>query len=915
MNSPLLHLKQMPEPVREPVAWFIAGADPVAWLEEICGWEIPQEKLRLFVLPRSHANRSVAGVLVVPPAGILPKTSGRAMAFGVVAGMLYLPVNAELSPPVEPSELKLLHAVQVFHPGIGLVGFDLADALKVSDLLRSPPSRVENWNLARSGVGFNSRLRSISVAQPVSLADLFGNASEEIGSDPIIDLPPAPDEPGEGPTDKLRRAANQQFNRLLASLLRQVPHNGLQRTWINNLEDWATSRLRRIAGEIESLRHKELNRLLHQLKENPELGLRHAIPLNQLAHRGLAPPGNRLGARTPDFNLGSLRGGNAADFWDIPAQLRQQLTARYRELANRELQLGRYRRAAYIFAELLGDLEAAASALKQGGHFREAAVVYQEHLRRPREAAVCLAEGGFFPEAIALYEKESCFLEVADLYVRLGQPDLAAESCRREVEKLLQREDRVGAAKLLEERLAAPDEALSILAEGWPQSNQAFQCLEAQFAFLARRGCHAQGRELLDKLRAERTRPGMAAQLVGLLSHQSSTYPDHQVRRSAADLVRIKASERLALAAPAEAVLLSDALVKLAPEDRLLARDAVRFVAGRNQQFRRQRLATPVKKTSSPILVRTFNLPRGFRWHTVKSSGACFYAAGYGREHLLLLRGDWEGKDQMIRWPSPPLGESPLLFEFDELVAQPPSVMLTPGPSRPTLIRLPEQVFIRTDRFGWALCAGTPGWLPDDVIRACSHAGFNWLLRSGADGLLLECRTAGGNLVANTGLSEIAKEISGNVRHLSLLVQRDLVWIAADKQLFLHRPNRPHQCWETESAILSLVGSAPHLPLSVLMRLERGVACQRFDDIKENVETICPELVSPLAAFSANGTLILLSNHEGRICDPHRAGFHQNSFEWPGKAEPMALMRAQTANEFAIFTKAGEAHLFRIQTT
>ncbi|HWY78341.1 MAG TPA: hypothetical protein VN281_22185, partial [Verrucomicrobiae bacterium] len=152
MKSLTLHLKQAAGPVRAQSAWFIAGVDLAVWLDEICQMEIPHEKLRLFLLPRSSADRSVAGVLVVqhsdgttgrnsangperrapallvdnarvhavlelcaPYAGNRPS---RAIPYGVMAGKLYLPVDAELWPPIESTELKLLHELQVFHPGI-----------------------------------------------------------------------------------------------------------------------------------------------------------------------------------------------------------------------------------------------------------------------------------------------------------------------------------------------------------------------------------------------------------------------------------------------------------------------------------------------------------------------------------------------------------------------------------------------------------------------------------------------------------------------------------------------------------------------------------------------------------------------------------------------------------------------------
>src|SRR6185436_1005712 len=190
----------------------------------------------------------------------------------------------------------------------------------------------------------------------------------------------------------------------------------------------------------------------------------------------------------------------------------------------------------YIFAELLGDLESAASALKQGRHFREAAVIYKEHLRRPREAAVCLAEGGLFAEAIAIYEQESMFVEAGDLYARIGQPDQANAAYESAVRHCLDGGDRLGGARLLEEKLNAPERALTVLSEGWPHSTQAGKCLQAEFELLARKSWHNQAAKRIEKLRNENTRAELISTLARVVTSQAVQYPDRLIRHSASDL-------------------------------------------------------------------------------------------------------------------------------------------------------------------------------------------------------------------------------------------------------------------------------------------------------------------------------------------------------------------------------------------
>lgn len=278
MTEITLQLKHSPAPIRQAVAWFIAGADVTLWIEEICRWKLSPDRsadiparnnarrlsrvgesgtegstepaadrnvrapvshdhLRLLVLPRALDDRTAAGVLVIVPTGTRPACVPRALGFGVIAEKLYLPVDAQLWPPVEPHELKLLHEVQAFHPGIGLVGFDQADCLKLADLLRQPPSRLENWNCAAPGIETNHRLYSIQLLAPISIQEIFGDAPNEIGSDPIVDLPRAPDEPSSHPVSQWLTEANRRLAQGIRAFLQRLPHSGASRTWINELED------------------------------------------------------------------------------------------------------------------------------------------------------------------------------------------------------------------------------------------------------------------------------------------------------------------------------------------------------------------------------------------------------------------------------------------------------------------------------------------------------------------------------------------------------------------------------------------------------------------------------------------------------------------------------------------------------
>ena len=160
-----------------------------------------------------------------------------------------------------------------------------------------------------------------------------------------------------------------------------------------------------IDDSIRKSRHRELHRLMHLLENDPDQGLRFALPCGEGKHRGIARPSATLPSHNVNFDLRRLGGGGPADPWELPGDLYSRLRAKYMELAGREMRLGRYRRAAYIYAHLLGDLTNAAAALIAGKHWREAAVLYRDRLKRPDQAAKCLEQGGLWAEAIEFYEQ------------------------------------------------------------------------------------------------------------------------------------------------------------------------------------------------------------------------------------------------------------------------------------------------------------------------------------------------------------------------------------------------------------------------------------------------------------------------------------------------------------------------------
>ncbi|MFO0820658.1 MAG: hypothetical protein U1A77_22105 [Pirellulales bacterium] len=401
---------------------------------------------------------------------------------------------------------------------------------------------------------------------------------------------------------------------------------------------WLDQRRQELSNQLDALRHREVERLLNLLEQRPDEGLKYALPLTgQHQPRGLAPPGARLAPRAPDFSLQGLGGtGGPADVWQLTAQYRSRLRQKYLDLANREIQLGRRRRAAYILAELLGDLRAAATTLADGGHYREAATLYSQRLGDMSSAASCLVRGGLLVDAIAIYEKLARFETIAELYEKLDRPDDAARAYRMVVSSRLSAGDFKGAAHLLETKLQAPDEALNTLRLGWPDSVQAESCLRETYRLWGQLGRHAQAQLYHDSLFAEHAHSLQGLVLARVLAEVAHKYPDHATRSAAADRVRRIAAKRLGAANAVERQGLLETVASLDPSDRLLGRDCQRF---RRRAATSPSLAAPQHTSpSTPVwIARTISLPEA-DWRTIIAWGGVIYVAGWRDQELMLVR-------------------------------------------------------------------------------------------------------------------------------------------------------------------------------------------------------------------------------------------------------------------------------------
>jgi tetratricopeptide (TPR) repeat protein len=631
-----LQLRLIPAPATLPVrAGYLPGSDVAAWLAEMAR----HPGAHFFNVPASVDQAEAGGLLI-----LLGQDVGAGGGFGprvlpciLEHGRVAVPATTRLDPQLTPEEARRLlpYHLSFFHPAVGLISFEETDAIQPAQLIVPPLPRAGHWMAAMPGISPLPLLRHVSLMLPEDPAGLFGPASDDIGSASPKDL--LGQDP---PLTRIKTAITGGAAAVgagilggLASLLGSSKAGGKSGgqsqgkvrgfPMMDQLARWTQNQLEKLQQQRES----EIRRLIELLEKDPEKGLRYALPFGGGgdAARGSAPPSGRLGERDPIFGR-SGRGG-AADVWNFSDQSRFALQKRYRDLANREIAEGRFDRAAYIFAELLGDWHSAAGALARGKRFQEAARIYKDRLNNKPLAAKCLEDGGLLQDAILIYSELGQHEKCGDLYRRLGREREAIAAFNQ---ALKGDGDRLHDARILFDKLEQHGLAIAVLASGYPGSKQAGQCLEQHFNYLARLQAHEDALALARTLAEPSRQLTAPLSMVQVLDNIQQSYPAPAVQARLAQVAISAIGQALAGSSTTSHPALLDLLPRFAPGDRLLHRDAGRFQDGLRRQQRR--LVPPSSSGDGPIMMMksSLRLPTGGRtWSGLVSRSSIWLATGY----------------------------------------------------------------------------------------------------------------------------------------------------------------------------------------------------------------------------------------------------------------------------------------------
>ncbi len=535
------------------------------------------------------------------------------------AYQLWIPVQSQISPTPLGSEWPLLVSgpseLLVWHPALGLLSIDSSNRLGLESLIAVPKSERRSWNLAVEGTALPDRMIRVDAPPPPTLQQWLEQSRDGLGdwSNGLMDLPPSEKERLGRPLENLGAMTRSVAGRAvtwIADRLGGLSGDANKKTseqfepvktgnaigqnesirkalsydqWVYNIRDWAKRHIEQWNETLEARREASVNRLLEMLEKNPDEGLRYAIPVSEDPGRGLSQPGADLVAR--DLRWGNAPSGGV-DNWSVGMAAQRRLREKYFELARTELNNGRYERAATIYAQLLGDFQQAAQALEKGKFYRQAALLYRERLSSNRKAAEMYCLAGDFDSALAIYHEMALYLEAGDLYLRLGQTELANVEYLKHVDTLCKQSRPCDAADVLVDKLNQPDQAIALLTSRWPTGPQARACAQKTLDLLSQLERHGEAKEQIDRLV---NFPGIAA--VGawpseFLSNLVLGYPDASVRENAQRGLFVNASQVMRSSQNANTVIaITVSLCKAVPEDRLLQRDSHRLAQEAKNTF------------------------------------------------------------------------------------------------------------------------------------------------------------------------------------------------------------------------------------------------------------------------------------------------------------------------------------------
>jgi hypothetical protein len=746
------------QPQRDAQMWLLPDRAPVEWVRQLVRFGVPLQQVTVHLIPEmsggppSVSATSMAALVEIEGHHLESSPPGWT-PYGRVMEQLILPIHARLEPGVESAEIQeLLMAATgvdteaathqfVWVPHRGLIRVAPECCCRGIDLLQLTEVTKKDWNRATPGEALPSKLIAVTVFEPAdtpSELNLGGDGTRRDDLAKFLGL-------GKKRTGNAKTrvaAALDQLMRAPSAMWQRLAGIG--------------SGQRRQARMNQQGGSDPLAKLLALLQSDPDRGLRYAPPLTREAGGliGAAAGLFQFAERVVDF-VGKTAGG-----WGVTIASPHfyTLERKYIELANRELQLKRFRRAAYIFGDLLEDWDSAARALRQGGHWQDAARVYHEKMHLHLPAIECLVKGQFWNEAIDLCIDALDFPNVwlqatqylAQAHETLGHVEKARDAYKAIVAEFCARQDYLSAAQALKEKLQSPEKGLAALAQGWPNSLQAAACLKQTFRELATTGQVEAAVKRIDQLREESLTLPQRIQAMEVLTQVVAETTAEDISLAGRDQIRCLASRSLRLADRIEGSQILTMLTQIEPKDRLLRRDCQRLQQQMIWRSAGVAASGPRAPGGTLRVSGTIPIARDVRWTAAVVTHDCCYFGGFRDRTALVARwhfGEPADSVRTFEWPVS-VGAASGSMLLVPSVRRPHVVfarVTAGGPAdQPAILAFPSQS--RSTTAQQRLCQVLQGEGVCGVAR--SPDGLHWTLRRRHSTMELSSHTEAGDLVA-----------------------------------------------------------------------------------------------------------------------------------------------------------------------
>jgi tetratricopeptide (TPR) repeat protein len=551
---------------------LIRGTSVSTWVSELQRMGLSLTDGPAYPLPGPVVN-SVWGCLVVLPADATVAQPGPNELCQLVDDVLFMPERAALWPALAEGELPALlrNVPYLLHPDIGFV--ELTDSVDWPALLTLPAEQPAEWRTPAEGVYIPTQVRSFRVV-PMAPDEALDALAKGVGE--------AADTPIHKPLSWRERLKLW----LLRLLFRNVPDNGKPTArpakptglvrWLERLFSSKKPAFERLRQDFERLAERnqhQLDQLLKLLRDNPELALRYAIPLDtEGTSRGDNAGGGALfewSVRWLNFSLLNnpgvgRRGGGAATLEDEQfAQLREQYNQTARDLEAH----GDYRKAAFVYLKLLKEPHRAAQTLETGKLYQEAAALYLKTLNNKVKAAACYEQGAMLPEAIALYKELNDHEKVGDLYCLLNRRAEAMPHYQTVVDNYVDKQQFVKASLLCRQKMGNPSGAQHLLLSGWRNGQDAFNCLNNYFANIADSPVR---HTAIETVYQEEVSPANREVFLKVLRYEFEQQPpfSNRLRDMAYEIIAAEATQHPGILAQ---------LAIFSPGNKLIAKDVARY--------------------------------------------------------------------------------------------------------------------------------------------------------------------------------------------------------------------------------------------------------------------------------------------------------------------------------------------------